>query len=68
MTPLADLVGLGNLDVKTLINIALSTKTDGEKRAKARVATYAWSQPLSDLEKEPWSFEDFVAQKLDLWG
>lgn len=66
VTPLADLVSLGDLDIKTLVDPGLLKMTGGEQRAKVRVVTYAWSEPLSELEKEPWSFEDFVTQKLDV--
>lgn len=34
---------------------------------KVDAMTYVWSNDVSSLEKEAWSFDDFVATKLSRW-
>ncbi len=57
-------VSLEEIQLETLINL----KTDETVKTETVPAlTYVWSNPISQLKADPWSFAEFVKTKLDDW-
>ncbi|KAG8801329.1 hypothetical protein FRC17_006675 [Serendipita sp. 399] len=65
---LEPVLGLDTIDVQTLIDPKVNDGDPTAESSTSQAITYVWSEPLGDLRPEPWSFTDFVAQKLDYWG
>ncbi|KAG8749830.1 hypothetical protein FRC14_001065 [Serendipita sp. 396] len=59
--------GLDAIDLQSLIDPKMEGIHSAEVQTR-KALTYVWSQSLYKLEAEPWSFTDFVAQKLEYWG
>ncbi len=55
----------GDVDVKVLSSsIDRVPENLGEK---VDAVTYVWADDMSNLKKEPWSFDEFVVTKLSGW-
>lgn len=60
-------VDLNEVDPNKLIDTNASREPASQPKATS-AQTYVWSQPLSELEPNAWSFEEFVRDKLAYWA
>lgn len=65
MHKLAELTSFINIDVKVLI--ASIDRLPENLSEKVDAMTYVWADDVSNLEKEAWSFDEFVVTKLSRW-
>ncbi|KAG9043870.1 hypothetical protein FS842_001644, partial [Serendipita sp. 407] len=59
--------GLDSIDIRNLFEPMTNEANSGELQTR-KALTYVWNQYLDELEADAWSFTDFVAQKLNIWG
>ncbi|KAG8813354.1 hypothetical protein FRC19_002467 [Serendipita sp. 401] len=59
--------GLDSIDIRDLLEPMTDEAISGELQTR-KALTYVWNQYLDELEADAWSFTDFVAQKLNIWG